>query len=157
MSCGLKTLFDNPPQLHITACEWYLSCLTACACVCAHLSLSVELELSWFCVSKGWKEVEADAPVVQRADGQSEDASMLRLHCADKPRAVGGPHAVQLHFPEKAQWLQKGFANTLTWLIVQCLVSEWLQLLKDLVHGLFFVLEFLELSEFGTRSCCLRI
>lgn len=28
-----------------------------------------------------------------------------------------------------------------------------MQLLQDLVHGLLFVLEFLELGEFGTGSC----
>lgn len=33
--------------------------------------------------------MEAAAPLEQRADGQSEDAPILRLHCADKPRPEG--------------------------------------------------------------------
>lgn len=33
--------------------------------------------------------MEAEAPLVQRADGQSEDPPMLRLHCVDKPRPEG--------------------------------------------------------------------
>lgn len=30
--------------------------------------------------------MEAEAPLEQRADGQSEDPPILRLHCVDKPR-----------------------------------------------------------------------
>lgn len=33
--------------------------------------------------------MEAAAPLEQRAEGQSEDAPILRLHCADKPRPEG--------------------------------------------------------------------
>lgn len=33
--------------------------------------------------------MEAEAPLEQRADGQSEVAPILRLHCADKPRPEG--------------------------------------------------------------------
>lgn len=38
--------------------------------------------------------MEAEAPLEQRADGQSEDPPILRLHCVDKPRPEGN----HMHF-----------------------------------------------------------
>lgn len=54
----------------------------------------MELELSWCCMSEGLKEVETEAPLGQRADGQSEDPPILRLHWVDKPRPEGN----HMHF-----------------------------------------------------------
>lgn len=53
-------------------------------CLWPYLSLSEELELSWGWVSDGWNEVDAVAPLEERAEGQSEDPPMLQ--CVDKPR-----------------------------------------------------------------------
>lgn len=111
-------------------------------------SLSLELEPSWCCVSAGWKEVEAKAPFVQRA-GQSEDPPMFRLHCVEKPRPEGS-HMWFSH-DSRRETRNGAFSATLTRTVVECLVSEWMQLLQDLVHGLFFVLKLLELGEFGCR------
>lgn len=37
-------------------------------------------------MSEGLKEVETEAPLGQRVDGQSEAPPILRLHWVDKPR-----------------------------------------------------------------------
>lgn len=52
---------------------------------------------------------------------------------------------------------KKGFANTLTRVVVKGLVSEGMQLPQDLVHGLLFVLELLKLCEFDIGSCGPRV
>ena len=41
--------------------------------------------------------MEAEAPLEQRADGQSVDPPMLRLHCLDNPRPEGN-HMTFNHF-----------------------------------------------------------
>ena len=60
--------------------------------------------------------MEAEAPLEQRADGQSVDPPMLRLHCLDNPRPEGN-HMTFNHFfffGNKERLHEKGSRNALT-------------------------------------------
>lgn len=67
------------------------------------------------------------------------------------------PHLVQAqptwqHGNIRRQKNKHKALKTLTGIIVESLVSERVQLLQDLVHGLLFVLQLLELGEFDAGS-----
>lgn len=76
---------------------------------------------------------------------------MFTLQCVEKPRPGGNQHGAQLRFKGEEKRAERGgLSATLTRAVVERLVSERVQLLQDLVHGLFFVLQLLQLGEFGT-------
>lgn len=98
--------------------------------------------------------MEGEAPLVQRS-GQSEDPPTFRLHCVEKPRPEG--NHMWFSRDSRRETSNGGFSAPLTRTVIEGLVSEGMQLLQDLVHGLFLVLKLLELGEFGTSGCRLWI
>lgn len=126
--------YITPPPRYTTACCWYLICLFSCLKLCVFLCVpqlvcgigAVLLLREWWMKGGGsWSPIRAESRWTICRSSHAQTALSWQS------TAWREPHDIQLHFFVffKQRLHKKGCRNALTWVIIERLVSEWMQLL----------------------------